>query len=125
MYMYNHIWFDKINTLLYDFFWTLQGETGSGKTSFINLLLGEDLLPTSLMSNTHVICEIRHGNLYKAIFHCLDETKQVREYSTSSDFKRNVSEDLQATDNNKKPIYKKVQLFLPVDILEVSKHFYY
>ncbi|XP_052241045.1 uncharacterized protein LOC127851357 isoform X2 [Dreissena polymorpha] len=42
------------------------GETGAGKTSFINLLLGERLLPTSLLSNTHTICELRYspsGNL--------------------------------------------------------------
>ncbi|KAH3735012.1 uncharacterized protein LOC127851036 isoform X2 [Dreissena polymorpha] len=42
------------------------GETGAGKTSFINLLLGERLLPTSLHSNTHTICELSNspsGNL--------------------------------------------------------------
>jgi len=98
------------------------GETGSGKTSFINLLLGEsDLLPTSLMSNTHAICEIRHGThgLYKAIFHHLDGTNQEREYSKLADFKQHIAADVQATDANKKPMYKKVELLLPVDILEV------
>ena len=97
------------------------GETGSGKTSFINLLLGEELLPTAHLSNTHVICEIRHGNhgMYKAIFHCLDGTTQEMEDSSSDKFKEKISAGLQATGDNKKPKYEKVQLFLPVDILEV------
>ncbi|KAH3734302.1 hypothetical protein DPMN_040741 [Dreissena polymorpha] len=38
-----------------------QRETGAGKTSFINLLLGERLLPTSLLSNTHTICELSNS----------------------------------------------------------------
>ena len=99
----------------------LKGETGSGKTSFINLLLGEKLLPTSVLSNTHVICEIRHSNLalYKAIFHSIDGTIQEMEYSTSAEFTRKISADVQATDDNNKPIYKKVELLLPVDILQV------
>jgi len=98
-----------------------KGETGSGKTSFLNLLLGEELLPTSFTSNTHVISEIRHGKhgLYKAVFHCLDGTKQKMEYLTPAEFIRNISTGVQATDENKKPIYKKVELFLPVDILQV------
>ena len=98
------------------------GETGSGKTSFINLLLGEkDLLPTSLMSNTHAICEIRHEKhgLYKAIFHCLDGTTQEIEDSTPAKFKEKISAGVQATDHTNKSKYEKVELFLPVDILEV------
>lgn len=46
-------------TTKYDYYFFL-GETGSGKSSFINLLLGQSILPCSLLSNTHVICEIRY-----------------------------------------------------------------
>jgi len=57
--------------------------------------------------------------MYKAIFHCLDGTTQEMEDSSSDKFKEKISAGLQATGDNKKPKYEKVQLFLPVDILEV------
>ena len=38
------------------------GETGAGKSSFINLLLGEEILPVDhALSTTSCICEIHHS----------------------------------------------------------------
>ena len=42
------------------------GETSSGKSSLLNLLLGQDLLPQSLLSCTSVMCKIRYGPDMKA-----------------------------------------------------------
>ncbi|VDI06372.1 Hypothetical predicted protein, partial [Mytilus galloprovincialis] len=42
------------------------GETSAGKSSFINLLLGEELLPTSVLPCTPTICRI-HNNDEKKI----------------------------------------------------------
>lgn len=36
-----------------------KGETGAGKTSFINLLLGTSILPTASLPCTATICELR------------------------------------------------------------------
>ncbi len=37
------------------------GETSSGKSSLLNLLLGKEILPHRLLSCTSVICKLRYG----------------------------------------------------------------
>ncbi|XP_078592479.1 uncharacterized protein LOC144871212 [Branchiostoma floridae x Branchiostoma japonicum] len=41
------------------------GETSAGKSTLLNLILGEDLLPSSLLSSTSTICELKHGKQEK------------------------------------------------------------
>ena len=45
------------------------GETSSGKSCLINLLLGVDLLPYSILSTTSTICEIKYGQHPKLVAH--------------------------------------------------------
>ncbi|XP_078573155.1 uncharacterized protein LOC144859999 [Branchiostoma floridae x Branchiostoma japonicum] len=55
------------------------GETSSGKSTLLNVLLGENILPSSLLSTTSVICEIKYGTKKKAVMHLRDSdpiTKQ-------------------------------------------------
>ncbi|XP_045191365.2 uncharacterized protein LOC123548286 isoform X2 [Mercenaria mercenaria] len=54
------------------------GETGSGKSSFLNLLIGTDVLPYSLLSNTSAICQIHNSEKKKF--------KVVRENDESETF---------------------------------------
>ncbi|XP_035663970.1 uncharacterized protein LOC118407579 [Branchiostoma floridae] len=42
------------------------GETSSGKSSLLNLLLGEDILPVSHLASTSTLCFVRHGEVKKA-----------------------------------------------------------
>ncbi|XP_078655565.1 uncharacterized protein LOC144902179 [Branchiostoma floridae x Branchiostoma belcheri] len=45
------------------------GETSSGKSTLLNVLLGENILPSSVLSTTSVICEIKYGTKKKAVVH--------------------------------------------------------
>ncbi|XP_078583463.1 uncharacterized protein LOC144866123 [Branchiostoma floridae x Branchiostoma japonicum] len=42
------------------------GETSSGKSSLLNLLLGENILPVSHLASTSTLCFVRHGRVKKA-----------------------------------------------------------
>ena len=52
-----------------NYFWyhCIPGETGSGKSSLINLILGEELLPYSVLSTTSATCELRYGEIEKKV----------------------------------------------------------
>lgn len=39
----------------------ISGESSAGKSSMLNLILGEELLPFSVLSTTSTICELRYG----------------------------------------------------------------
>ena len=45
------------------------GETSAGKSSLINLLLNEEVLPTCVLQNTLTICEISYGSRKEAKSH--------------------------------------------------------
>lgn len=45
------------------------GETSAGKSSLINLLLNEKVLPTCVLQNTLTICEISYGPKKEAKIH--------------------------------------------------------
>ena len=47
----------------------LTGETSAGKSSLINLLLNEEVLPTCVLQNTLTICEISYGPMKEATIH--------------------------------------------------------
>ena len=51
--------------------WTISstGETSAGKSSLINLLLNEQVLPTGVLQNTLTICEISYGAKQEAVIH--------------------------------------------------------
>ncbi|XP_019640989.1 PREDICTED: uncharacterized protein LOC109482625 [Branchiostoma belcheri] len=45
------------------------GETSAGKSSLLNLLLGEEVLPYSHLSSTSVICELKNGQDKRVVVH--------------------------------------------------------
>ncbi|KAI8502327.1 hypothetical protein Bbelb_199150 [Branchiostoma belcheri] len=53
----------------------LAGETSSGKSMFLNLLLGEDILPVSHLSSTSTICEVKYGETKKAVVHPREKSR--------------------------------------------------
>ncbi|XP_021362265.1 uncharacterized protein LOC110456057 isoform X2 [Mizuhopecten yessoensis] len=99
------------------------GETGAGKSSFINLLLGEEALPTQVLSNTNVICEIQYSDSYWAILYTAgDEQKRIGDVDKSNFFKT-LAEHIQKssgseTGNTIK--YQRAQIYLPCDILKTG-----
>lgn len=104
-----------------------KGETGAGKSSFINLLLGEDILPCSVLSNTNVICEIGYGEEAFALIHPRDESRSPEQILCSEEdgmqnFIDELSKKIQKTESedSRQNVYKKAEIYLPQDILKVS-----
>ena len=104
----------------------ISGQTGAGKSSFINLLLDTDVLPTSGMSNTNTICEIHNSSAnisIGAIFHPRDGGEQQEEIcSDVAELKELLKSKIQKGETSEyKPGedsgYIKVQIFFPCDIL--------
>jgi len=56
----------------------IAGETSAGKSSLINLLLNDNVLPTCIKQNTHTICEISYGPTKEAVIHFFDTSKPPR-----------------------------------------------
>lgn len=97
------------------------GETGSGKSSFINLVLGCELLPHSLLSNTNTICEIQYGENFKACFHLTGLSKEEHSFESLDKMRRSLSDKIQKK-GEQKSMYKRVEIFLPSDILKVLRY---
>lgn len=95
------------------------GETGSGKSSFINLVLGCELLPHSLLSNTNTICEIQYGENFKACFHLTGSSKEVHSFKSLEEMRQSLSNKIQKK-GEQKSLYKRVEIFLPSDILKTG-----
>ena len=54
---------------LKDLTFSSKGETSAGKSSLINLLLNQQVLPTGVLQNTLTICEISYGAKQEAVIH--------------------------------------------------------
>ena len=103
------------------------GETSAGKSSIINLILGEELLPYSILSTTSTICELRYGEkpAIRVHFKGGSDYTQVpiyREFENSSeDLKKEIGDFLNLKDEREKGSpYQKVELFWPHDLLKVT-----
>ncbi|XP_035689622.1 uncharacterized protein LOC118424923 [Branchiostoma floridae] len=99
------------------------GETSSGKSSLLNLILGEEMLPTSTLSTTSIICELRHGEQRKAkVFTWDDQEIDVPLEDSSSDKKslEKISAYIHQKENRDQEIfpYKRVEIYLPLEFLK-------
>ena len=66
--------------LIYQLF-PCQGETSAGKSSLINLILGEEVLPSNFLPTTSVICELKYGKERQIVLHYKEAefTKEKRQ----------------------------------------------
>ena len=107
----------------------LSGETSSGKSTLLNLILGEQLLPYSVLSTTSTIWELRYGDTPKLVAHFKDKglgdvtkTVPLDEPSEASEqsYLRQISEYVHLkTKREKGSDYEKIELFWPHNLLKV------
>ena len=108
---------------------TFKGETGSGKSRLINLILREELLPHSVLSNTSTICELKYGEQRSIVAHFKDKdpetglpTKEcpLENASSEESYLQQISPFVHVEgDREKGSVYKKIELFWPHQLLKV------
>ena len=96
----------------------------------MNLILGEEVLPYSVLSTTSTICELKYAEQCAVTIHFKDKdpvtglpTKRFRlkEEKGRKSVLDQISEYVHAkTDREKETPYKKVELFWPHPLLQVS-----
>ena len=95
----------------------------------LNLILGEQLLPYSVLSTTSTICELRYGDTPKLVVHFKDKgsgdtsgtvlLEKPTEASEQSYLKQISQFVHRKTDREKGSDYEKIELFWPHDLLKV------
>lgn len=93
----------------------------------LNLILGEKLLPSSILSKTSTIWELKYGATPKLVVHFKDKdpesgntTKTVR-LGPQQRYLHEISSFVHAkTNRGKSSDYKKIELFLPYSLLKVG-----
>ncbi|KAK2573318.1 Bacterial dynamin-like protein [Acropora cervicornis] len=122
----------KLQLACEEYFLLVAGDTSSGKSSLINLIMGEELLPYSVLSTTSTICELKFGTERKIVAHFKDKdpdtgmpTKviQLKENPNTASEKQSYLQQISPfvhvkNDREKGSIYKKIELFWPHDLLQ-------
>ncbi|XP_068736758.1 dual serine/threonine and tyrosine protein kinase-like isoform X1 [Montipora capricornis] len=124
--MENH----KLQLTRKEYFVLVAGETSSGKSSLINLIMGEKIFPYSVLSTTSTICELKFGKQRKIVAHFKDKDPETHLPTKEIHLKDNPEKDsyLQQispyvhmkSEREKGSIYKKIELFWPHSLLETG-----
>ena len=95
----------------------------------MNLILGEELLPYSVLSTTSTICELKYGEQRRIVAHFKDKDPETglptMEFplatgSSEQSYLQQISHYVHVkSDREKGSIYKKIELFWPHQLLEV------
>ena len=90
----------------------------------LNLILGKELLPFSVLSTTSTICELKYGREKRIKIHYKEEGKapKIKFLEETSPYMDQISEFVHvksASLREKASDYKKVELFWPHELLQV------
>lgn len=102
------------------------GETSAGKSSFLNLLFGEDILPVHHNPCTSVITKISHGAKRRASILHMDGTTEDIEDIHKGEMKDKLWSKIYETDidnRERRSHVSEVRLSLPMEILKVGTDF--
>lgn len=120
--------YNASSTKRYHFWQT--GETSAGKSSIINLILGEDLLPSSILSTTSTICELKYDKKPGIRIHLKDCAGKSGESiyqelgNSSKTYKEEIEDFLDLkNERDKGSPYKKIELFWPHPLFKVTSYF--
>ncbi|XP_066264958.1 bacterial dynamin-like protein [Branchiostoma lanceolatum] len=100
------------------------GETSSGKSTFLNLLLGENILPVDYLSSTSTICEVKYGKTRQAVVHLRQpndqgKTKITLLFDRTEDYQELESYmHLEGARRDSLPEAKLIEIFLPFPLLQ-------
>ena len=105
-------------------FWSFAGETSSGKSSLINLILGEDILPCSTATTTSTICELKYGETPTMVVHFKDKDPETGETTKKIPLHKpndqsTYLEQISSYVHQKDSMFEKVELFWPHELLQV------
>ena len=108
-------------------FGVFAGETSSGKSSLVNLILGEEILPCCTTVTTSTICELKYGERPAMVVHFKDNDPETGETTKNipldEPFEQSSCREQISTFVHKDGLlFKKVELFWPHDLLQVSNN---
>ncbi|XP_002732513.1 uncharacterized protein LOC100370751 [Saccoglossus kowalevskii] len=97
------------------------GETSAGKSSLLNLILGEDILPFSHLSSTSTICILRWGERKKMRINYMfgRRADEIELEGESEDVLKTLSKYVHQTrDREKRSNYESIEVFMPIPVLQ-------
>lgn len=92
------------------------GEFKTGKSTFINALLGDEVLPSYARPCTAIVAEVKYGEARRAILHWRDDSRPPFEIPVE-ELEQYVVIQQDEADVRESP-YSKVELYWPLPILE-------
>ncbi|XP_028400624.1 uncharacterized protein LOC114523790 [Dendronephthya gigantea] len=109
----------------------IAGESSAGKSSLVNLILGEELLPHHVLNTTSTICEVKYGEKRELIAHLkYDEQSgkrrvpKIQELKTKEEGGKNYCDQIapfvqvQSDEREKGSRYTRVEIFWPQELLQ-------
>lgn len=101
------------------------GDTGAGKSSFINLLLDIDILPVHAIETTQTICELRKSKNEEkeAVFHYKSGFRRegLAKNIINLDCAENIEElktKIKERDQYESP-FERIEIYMPFKMLQV------
>ena len=98
----------------------IAGETSAGKSSVLNLLFGEDLLPVHTKSCTATITNIRYGQHRRARIIYRDDKEPLEIDKLDDAGKKTFNDIVFMANEREEHDIKEVQVFCPLWFLKVS-----
>ncbi|XP_046544486.1 dual serine/threonine and tyrosine protein kinase-like [Haliotis rubra] len=99
------------------------GDTGAGKSTLINLLVGQRILPTNALQCTATVCELRKSTMRAIVLHHRDGTQKTTlecpDDSQVPGFTDSLAKHVTETDpNTDDSPYTKVEIHWPFHLME-------
>ncbi|KAI8483945.1 hypothetical protein Bbelb_383350 [Branchiostoma belcheri] len=103
------------------------GETSAGKSMFLNLLLGDNILPVAHLSSTSTICEVKYGETRRAVVHLREADPETGSHRVTLSLSTDPEEcqqqlepyiHLKTTERETLPKANKIEIFWPLAFLK-------